>query len=149
MKRMDVGSVPVCDASGLRGMITDRDIAVRAVAEGRDPRATRVEDVMTSDVVYGTVDQEVDDAARLMEQWQIRRLVVLDENKALVGVISLGDIALESGNRSLSAEALEAISQPGAVGIGAAGVGDRDTAGAGTTTTATTAATAATRAQGG
>jgi len=118
MKQMDVGAVPVCDGKRLQGMITDRDIALRAVAEGKDPKATRVRDVMTSDVVYGTTEQSVEDAAHVMEQQQIRRLVVLDENKELVGIVSLGDLATEGHDRALSGEALEAISQPGVLGFG-------------------------------
>jgi CBS domain-containing protein len=113
MKTRNVGSIPVCDGKRLQGIITDRDIAVRAVAEGRDASATLVGDVMTPDIVYGREDQDVGDAARVMEQQQIRRLVVLDDDKQLVGIVSLGDLATDSGDRALAGEALEAISQPG------------------------------------
>jgi len=113
MKTRNIGSVPVCDGKRLQGIITDRDIVVRAVAEGRDPSATLVGDVMTPDIVYGREDQDVGDAARIMEQQQIRRLVVLGDNKELVGIVSLGDLATDSGDRALAGEALEAISQPG------------------------------------
>jgi len=116
MKQMDVGSVPVCDGKRLQGIITDRDIAVRAVAEGKDPTATCVADVMTPDVVFGREDQNSVDAAHIMEQRQIRRLMVLDAKQERAGVVSLGDIALEARDRSLPAEALEAISQPGGSG---------------------------------
>jgi CBS domain-containing protein len=113
MQREDVGSVPVCDGTRIQGMLTDRDIAIRAVAEGRDPFTTLVRDVMTSEVVYGNEKQDVQEAAELMEREQIRRLLVLDDNKNLVGIVSLGDIATQAGSRKLSGETLEAISQPG------------------------------------
>jgi len=113
MQREDVGSVPVCDGTRIQGMLTDRDIAIRAVAEGRDPFTTLVRDVMTSEVIYGNEKQDVQEAAELMEREQIRRLLVLDDNKKLVGIVSLGDIATQAGSRKLSGEALEAISQPG------------------------------------
>ena len=77
MSHRDIGPLPVCEGERLVGMLTDRDITVRAVAAGRDPRMTHVRDIMTPDVVYGFEDQEVEDAARLMEQYQIRRLPVL------------------------------------------------------------------------
>ncbi len=112
LKTHNIGSVPVCDGSRLQGMITDRDIAIRAVAEGRDPFVTLVRDVMTSEVVYGMESQSIEDAARIMEQKQIRRLVILNEEKNLVGIVSLGDLATEGENRSLSGETLEGISQP-------------------------------------
>jgi len=112
LKDQNIGSVPVCDGTRLQGIITDRDIAIRAVAEGRDPFVTLVRDVMTPDVVYGMENQSIEDAARIMEQKQIRRLVILNENKDLVGIVSLGDLATEGENRALSGEALEAISQP-------------------------------------
>jgi len=113
MQREDVGSVPVCDGAKVQGMLTDRDIAIRAVAEGRDPFTTLVRDVMTSEVVYGTEKQDVQEAAELMEREQIRRLIILDDDKNLVGIVSLGDIATQADSRKLSGEALEAISQPG------------------------------------
>jgi len=113
MKARNVGSVPVCDGNRLHGIITDRDIAVRAVAEGRDASATLVGDVMTPDIIYGREDQDVGDAARVMEQQQIRRLIVLNQKEEFVGIVSLGDLATDSGDRALAGEALEAISQPG------------------------------------
>ena len=76
MSHRDIGPLPVCEGERLVGMLTDRDITVRAVVAGRDPLTTRVRDVMTPDVVYGFEDQDVEDAARLMEQYQIRRLPV-------------------------------------------------------------------------
>jgi CBS domain-containing protein len=113
LKTQNIGSVPVCDGTRIQGMITDRDIAIRAVAEGRDPFVTLVRDVMTPEVIYCMENQSIEDAAHIMEQQQIRRLVILNENKDLVGIVSLGDLATEGENRSLTGETLEAISQPG------------------------------------
>jgi CBS domain-containing protein len=113
MKNLDVGPLPVCgDNDRLVGMLTDRDITVRAVAEGRDPRATTVQDVMTPDVVYCFEDQDVQDAARLMKEHQVRRLVVLNRDKRLVGIVSLGDLAVETGDEKLAGKTLEEVSLP-------------------------------------
>ena len=73
MKRLDVGPLPVCENESVVGMVTDRDITVRAVAEGRDPKATKVRDVMSGEVICCFDDQEADVAARLMQSQQIRR----------------------------------------------------------------------------
>jgi CBS domain-containing protein len=112
MKSIDVGPLPVCDGDRLVGMITDRDIIVRATAEGRDPRTTPVKDAMTPGVVYVYEDQDIEEAASLMKERQIRRLVVLDRNKRLVGILSLGDLAEDSGDEQLSGEVLESVSEP-------------------------------------
>src|SRR5438128_11632411 len=95
MSHLDVGPLPVCDGERLVGLLTDRDITVRAVAAGRDPVTTRVRVVMTSDVVYGFDDQDVQDAVRLKEQYQIRRLPVLTRTKRLVGVGSMSDLDVQ------------------------------------------------------
>ncbi len=112
MKNLDVGPLPVCDNDRLVGMLTDRDITVRAVAEGKDPRATRVRDAMTEGICYCFEDDDVADAARLMKERQVRRLVVLDHNKRLAGIVSLGDLAVETGDEHLAGETLEHVSQP-------------------------------------
>jgi len=106
MKTLDVGPVPVCDGDRLQGMLTDRDITIRATAEGRDPNTTRVREVMTPDVVYCFEDQDVREAARTMEQWQIRRLIVLNQDKRLVGIVSLGDLATQTGDEELDSSEL-------------------------------------------
>ena len=111
MRGLDVGPLPVADRGRLVGMLTDRDIAVRATAEGRDPRNTRVSDVMTRDVVCCFEDDDVLQAARAMAQYRKRRLVVVDAAGRVVGIVSLGDLALRARNE-LVGEALEAISQP-------------------------------------
>src|SRR5688572_13508880 len=92
MRHLDIGAVPVCDNDRLAGMVTDRDIAVRAVADGRDPNSTSVRDVMSQGIIYIFADQEVEEAVRLMEEKQVRRLPVLNREKRLVGIIALGDI---------------------------------------------------------
>jgi CBS domain-containing protein len=112
MREIEAGALPVCDGDRLVGMITDRDITIRATAEGREPMATLVRDIMTKNVVYCYEDQEVKEAARLMKDRQIRRLVVLDREKNLRGIVSLGDVALNATDNGLVSETLERISEP-------------------------------------
>ncbi len=112
MKNLEVGPLPVCEGDHLVGMITDRDITVRATAEALPPRLGQVRDVMTPDVVYCFEDQDVEEAAGLMKQRQIRRLVVLDQDKHLIGIVSLGDLATGTGDEQLAGETLEQVSEP-------------------------------------
>jgi CBS domain-containing protein len=112
MKGLDVGPLPVCTGERLEGMLTDRDITVRAVAEGRDPKTTKVQEVMTTEVIYAFEDQDVAEAARLMEQHQIRRVVVLNRDKRLVGIVSLGDVAVHAGNARQAGQTLGRVSEP-------------------------------------
>jgi CBS domain-containing protein len=112
MKRLDVGPLPVCDGERLLGMITDRDITVRATSEGRDPRTTRVREIMTEEVFYAFDDQDVREAAEIMERAQIRRLPIINRDKRLVGIISLGDVAVRTGDEELASEVLEEVSEP-------------------------------------
>jgi len=112
MKTLDVGTLPVCENDRLVGMITDRDITVRAVAQGIGGTVGQVRDVMTPDVVYCFEDHEVEEAARLMKEHQIRRLVVLNRDKRLVGIVSLGDLAVETGDEKLAGGTLEEVSLP-------------------------------------
>jgi CBS domain-containing protein len=112
MDSLNIGPLPVCDGNRLVGMVTDRDITVRATAAGKDPRTTQVREVMTDDVVYCFDDDDTNEAARLMEEQQIRRLVVLDRDKRLVGIVSLGDLAVATQDDQLSGEVLERISEP-------------------------------------
>lgn len=112
MKDLDVGSLPVCDGERLLGMVTDRDIAIRAVAAGKDPQATTVTEAMSSGITYCFDDQDVSDAAALMEEKQIRRLPILNRQKRLVGIISLGDLAVDGGNQRMAGEAITQISRP-------------------------------------
>jgi CBS domain-containing protein len=110
MAGMDAGALPVGENDRLVGIITDRDIAVRGVAEGHGPDAT-VRDIMSKELKYCFEDQEVDEVARNMGDIQVRRLPVVDRDKRLVGILSLGDIAV-SGDGNAGA-ALSGISQPG------------------------------------
>lgn len=111
MLRAEAGSIPVCEGDKVIGMITDRDIAVRGVAEGRGPD-TPVRDLMTDHVICAREDDNVDDVARRMSQEQVRRLPVLDADDRLCGIISLGDLAREAVGEQAH-EALEGVSQPG------------------------------------
>lgn len=112
MKQLNVGTLPVCDGDRLRGILTDRDITVRATAAGREPKTTKVRDVMSRDVVYCFEDQEVNEAAKLMAEKQVRRLVILNRNKDIVGIVSLGDLAVDTGDEQLIARTVEGISKP-------------------------------------
>jgi CBS domain-containing protein len=96
MRSLDVGVLPVCDGDRLVGILTDRDLAVRAVADGRDPKSTPIEEIMTRQVVYCFEDQDIEEAERVMEKNQIRRLPVLDRDKRIVGIVSLGDLAVKN-----------------------------------------------------
>jgi CBS domain-containing protein len=115
MKSLNVGPIPVVEGDRVLGIVTDRDIVVRAVAEGRDARTTRVQDVMTRDVASCSEDDDVKDAARVMKERQIRRLVVLTADKRLAGILSLGDIAIETKDDKMSGDVLQKVSQGVAV----------------------------------
>ena len=112
MQRLDVGAVPICDGGRLIGMLTDRDIALRLAAEGRDPHLTRVADIMSPDATWASADDPVEEAARIMRQHQIRRLPIVDERHNLVGIVSLGDLATDVHDVRLSGETLEDVSEP-------------------------------------
>lgn len=115
MKQLNVGSLPVVgDNHKLVGIITDRDITVRATAGASDPSATSIHDIMTPHVTFCFEDQNLADAAHLMEEKQVRRLVVLDREQHLVGIVSLGDLAVKSPDERLSSVALEGVSFPAA-----------------------------------
>ena len=116
MSRLEIGPLPVCDGERLVGMVTDRDITVRATAKGCDPNTTKVREVMTPEVVYCFEDQDVKTAAQMMEMRQIRRVPVLNHNKRLVGIVSLGDLAVETGNQKLAGKTLERVSEPAGPG---------------------------------
>ena len=111
MLRAEAGSIPVTEGDRVIGMITDRDIAVRGVAEGRGPD-TPVRDLMTDHIICAREDDNVDDVARRMSQEQVRRLPVLDADNRLCGIVSLGDLAREAIGEQAH-EALEGVSKPG------------------------------------
>ncbi len=101
----------MADDEELLGVITDRDIAIRAVAEGRDP-STPVREIMSEEVAWASEDDSVEDAARIMSDHQIRRLPVVDAEQHLVGSVSLGDFAVDSADIEPVVEALSDISRP-------------------------------------
>jgi CBS domain-containing protein len=103
MREGDVGSVVVVENGGVAGIITDRDIAVRVVAQGLDPDATRVDEVATMRPVTLTVDQTVEDAIRLVRAQDVRRIIVLQDGRA-AGIVSLGDLAIERDTDSALAD---------------------------------------------
>lgn len=111
MGRLDAGVMPVGDNDRLVGMITDRDIAVRGVAHGKGPDA-KVRDVMSREVKYCFDDDDVEDVLDNMGDLRVRRLPVLNRDKRLVGIVSLGDLA-RNGEVAEAGEALSGISQPG------------------------------------
>jgi CBS domain-containing protein len=113
MQSLDVGVLPVCADDRLVGVITDRDITVRATADGLDPFATQVGEIMSKDdLITCGEDEDVEDAARKMRDKQVRRLPVLNQEHRLVGILSLGDVAVDEGNPRVSAETLKEISRP-------------------------------------
>ena len=109
MADLDVGAIPVCDGTRLQGMITDRDITIRATAEGRGGD-TPVRDVMTTDVVWCTEDDNTQDVLERMSDAQVRRIPVVDHDRNLVGIVALGDLAIEDVENV--DEALRDISMP-------------------------------------
>lgn len=111
MQRLDVGSLPVSESDRLVGMVTDRDIAVRAVGEGLPPSAP-ISQAMSGEVKYAFDDEDVDEVAQNMADLQVRRLPVVNRDKRLVGIISLGDIARAAKPKEVG-ETLREVSQPG------------------------------------
>ena len=109
MRDLDIGAIPIGENDRLVGMVTDRDIAIRVLANGKDAVSLTARDVMTKGIVFCRDTEDLDDAVRIMEQKKIRRLPVLDDNKRLVGMLSLGDIA-HCASPQISAETLTAVS---------------------------------------
>ncbi|PAB59453.1 CBS domain-containing protein [Anaeromicrobium sediminis] len=110
MRQHRIGSIPVCENGKPVGVVTDRDIAIRAVAGGKD-NSTKLEDVMSKSVIIGTPEMDVDRASQLMSTNQIRRLPIVD-NESIVGIVALGDVAVKSELQHEAEEALNHISQP-------------------------------------
>jgi len=111
MRDEDAGAIPVLDGEMLVGIVTDRDIVLRCIAEGRDPVGTTSEEILSADLITIRPNDDVDIAARVMSQRQVRRLPVVDENGNLVGMLSLGDIAVKEDGDAEGAEALQGISR--------------------------------------
>lgn len=112
MKIFEIGALPICERDELVGMITDRDITIRAVAEGKDPFNTRVTEVMTPDVFYCLEDEDIHQAAKTMEEKSIHRLLVLSKEYEPIGFVSLSDFAVKSHDEHLTCEVLEKICEP-------------------------------------
>jgi CBS domain-containing protein len=110
MRDDDVGLVPIVEGDRLVGTLTDRDIAIRLVAEGKDPASTPVKDVASRDLVTVDPDQDLDEALRLMAQHQVRRLPVVEEDGKLVGVVAQADVARQSDDKK-TGEVVERISK--------------------------------------
>jgi CBS domain-containing protein len=111
MRDGDFGLLPIGENDRLVGTVTDRDITIRAVAAGKDPNRTPVREAMSEGVVYCFEDQSVEEAAALMGEQQVRRLPVLNRDKRLVGIVALGDLAVDYDADDEAGEALSEISQ--------------------------------------
>lgn len=109
MKEQDIGAIPIGENDRLIGMVTDRDIVVRGFANGPEIAKLTARDVMSEKVIYCTEDEDIEDAVHLMEEKQIRRLPVINAQKRMVGMLSLGDISHAVG-QSLSGELVKAVS---------------------------------------
>ena len=109
MRDRNVGLIPVFEGKNPVGMLTDRDLALRVIAENRDPLTTRVSDVMTHEVLFCMENEDVEEAAHVMEYKKVRRLLVKNENREVIGVLALGDIAM-SMTRELAGEVLKEVS---------------------------------------
>jgi CBS domain-containing protein len=110
MRDLDVGAIPVGKSDRLVGMVTDRDIACRGVAEGKDCSKLKASDVMTKGIIYCSETEELDDALRIMEQKKIRRLPVINDKKRMVGMLSLGDIS-RAASHELTGEVMAAVAE--------------------------------------
>jgi len=111
MHKGNFGMMPVGENDRMIGTISDRDIVIRAVAEGKDP-STKVHEVMSEGIVWAYEEDSVDDAVKLMSDHQIRRLPIVNADKRLVGIVALGDLAVESADIEIAGEALSDISKP-------------------------------------
>ncbi|MBZ4417655.1 CBS domain-containing protein [Myxococcus sp. RHSTA-1-4] len=111
MRALNVGPLPVCDGDRLKGIITDRDIVVRAISKGLDPNNTRVSQAMTDDIDYVYENDDIEKVELMMKENQIRRVLVVNQDKKLVGIISLGDLAEALGTKE-AGSTLESISEP-------------------------------------
>ena len=112
MRALDVGFLPIGENDRLVGMVTDRDIAVRTVADGRDPSSTKVGEIMTRKVEYCFDDDDIKGAAKRMKEGRVRRLVVLNRDKRMVGVCSIGDLALRTEGDPIASETLHEVAKP-------------------------------------
>lgn len=109
MRDHDIGAIPVCEGGKPMGIVTDRDVTIRALANGKDSGTLLAKDVMSKNLVFCRDTEEAEDAIRIMEDNQVRRLPVLDEAQKLVGMVSLGDIS-HALSRDLAGEVTKAVS---------------------------------------
>jgi CBS domain-containing protein len=109
MRDLDIGAIPVCEKDRLVGIITDRDITCRAVAEGGDLSKLTASDVMTKDVIYCRDTEDLQDAIHIMEDKRIRRMPAIDEEKRMVGMLSLGDVS-HATSQQIAGEVIKAVS---------------------------------------
>ncbi|MCB8816654.1 CBS domain-containing protein [Desulfosporosinus shakirovi] len=110
MRSSDIGSIPVCEGNKVLGIITDRDIVLQVIADGKNIQSTSAKDIMNSEVITVTSDQDVHEAARIMAEYQIRRLPVTEQGK-IIGIVALGDLATEKIHVNEAGDALSGISQ--------------------------------------
>ena len=111
MEAEDIGSIPVLEGDQLTAMVTDRDIVIRAIAKGKDPRGMPVREVFTTEIITVGPDQDLSDALQIMAANKVRRLPVVDDDNRLVGVVSQADVAMEAKEKS-AGEMVEEISRP-------------------------------------
>jgi CBS domain-containing protein len=111
MKDIDIGFLPICNKEKIIGAITDRDIVIRAIAEDKDIGATKVEDIMSKKIIYCYEDDPIEMAAQKMEDEHIRRLIVVNNDKRLVGIISIGDISAKLSGGKLSGEIMNKVNE--------------------------------------
>jgi CBS domain-containing protein len=112
MKKLEIGLLPVCEGDHVGGIVTDRDMVVRAVAKGLDPTTIRVRDVMTASIVCCFAQDDAEEAARLMQERRVRRVIVLDQNLRLAGIVSLGDLAADTCDPEHLGQVLQDVSEP-------------------------------------
>lgn len=112
MRDRDVGMLPVLDQLRVVGLLTDRDIVTRAIANGLDTKSVRVREIMTTEIIYSFETEDVSDAVHSMEMKQIRRVLIFNRSKKLVGILSIGDVAVDAGDQNLAGEVLRKVSEP-------------------------------------
>jgi CBS domain-containing protein len=112
MRGLDVGVLPVRSGQRLVGVLTDRDITIRATAGGKDPESTSVAEVMTPNIVSCGPQDDVSEVARTMQAHKLRRVLVLDDAAAVVGIVSLGDLAVRADEPAAAGKTLERVSEP-------------------------------------
>jgi CBS domain-containing protein len=112
MRDMDVGSIPVVNGQELVGIVTDRDLTIRCLAEGHDPNGCEVEHAMSKEIATCPADADIEDAARRMRERKIRRMLVTDDKNQLVGIVSLGDLAVRGADEVEAEQTLEEVSEP-------------------------------------